>query len=263
MPPTFVPNVIFGLREQQHAFETSGSNCGPGAIAGTCGVTPIDVLRHMPDFETFRHTREWMLEAALDALCVRWQHESPDVMHYGIARILWGGPWTASENRFDALAHSHWVGIARSHEDGLWVFDINAISKGGWLPMEEWENSLVPFFMKTEEPAWNGTWSFGEGYALSLPLRMDDPNVQSGISLQRMSALDILPVEQPYLHSSPMVCGGRVVIRHTRLSTRAVAGRIADGDGVQHILEDYPDLSREMIEAALSHGLRSLGRSAQ
>jgi uncharacterized protein (DUF433 family) len=256
MPPPFVPKLTFGLAEQRSAYEALGSNCGPGAIAGTCGVTPREVLRHMPDFDVFRHTREWMLETALDALGVSWEHEEPDVMRYGIARVLWGGPWTVSSNRFDALAHSHWVGMARSEEAGVWLFDINAIAKGGWLPLDEWESSLVPHLMEAEALGWDGTWSLGEGYALSLLLRESGSSKSADGLSERMRILDISPAEHPYLHSNPMVCGGRVVIRHTRLSTAAVAGRIDDGESVRDILADYPDLSATMVEAALAHGRR-------
>jgi uncharacterized protein (DUF433 family) len=257
MSPASLPMPAFGKEEQQNAYAQWGANCGPGALAGTCGITPSDVLRVMPDFTAYGHTREWMLEAALNRLGVEWVYGYPSNMTYGIARVLWGGPWSASLNRFDRLAHSHWIGLTRSQMDGTWVFDINAIAVGGWISMSEWESGLVPSLMATEEPDWDGTWSFGEGYAFS-PIGLCDRKASCSPVTDHMCLMDIREDEHPYLHSHPEICGGRVVIRHSRLSSTAVAGRIADGETVADLLTDYPDLSEEMIGAALRHGSRMI-----
>lgn len=47
------------------------------------------------------------------------------------------------------------------------------------------------------------------------------------------------------------ILGGTPVIRGTRISVYAVRGRIQDGDTVEDILADYPDLTREAVEAAV------------
>lgn len=50
------------------------------------------------------------------------------------------------------------------------------------------------------------------------------------------------------------VMGGRPVIRGTRLTVSAVHGRLASGDGVDDLMEDYPDIPREAFEAAFLYG---------
>jgi uncharacterized protein (DUF433 family) len=48
----------------------------------------------------------------------------------------------------------------------------------------------------------------------------------------------------------PAILGGTPVIRGTRLTAYSVQARLAAGEGVDDILADYPDLTREAVEAA-------------
>lgn len=48
----------------------------------------------------------------------------------------------------------------------------------------------------------------------------------------------------------PEILGGTPVIRGTRLSVYAIRGRLDGGDTIEAILEDYPHLTRDMVEAA-------------
>lgn len=50
--------------------------------------------------------------------------------------------------------------------------------------------------------------------------------------------------------SDPEIMGGTPTIRGTRITAQAIHGRIGDGDTVDSILEDYPYLDRETVEAA-------------
>jgi len=50
------------------------------------------------------------------------------------------------------------------------------------------------------------------------------------------------------------VQGGRPVIRGTRLTVSAIHGRLAGGDTVDDLIDDYPDLPREAFEAAFLYG---------
>ncbi len=56
---------------------------------------------------------------------------------------------------------------------------------------------------------------------------------------------------------NPEILGGTPVIRGTRISARVILGRLNDGDTVDIILEDYPYLDRETIEAAASYARRN------
>jgi uncharacterized protein (DUF433 family) len=47
------------------------------------------------------------------------------------------------------------------------------------------------------------------------------------------------------------IMGGTPVIRGTRVTVYAVLGRIDHGETIDDILADYPDLTREAIEAAI------------
>ena len=50
----------------------------------------------------------------------------------------------------------------------------------------------------------------------------------------------------------PMVCHGKPVIKGTRVMVSTILGALAAGDTVEMILEDYPNLQREDISAALA-----------
>jgi uncharacterized protein (DUF433 family) len=50
--------------------------------------------------------------------------------------------------------------------------------------------------------------------------------------------------------SDPDIMGGTPTIRGTRITAQSVLGRIESGDTFDSILEDYPYLDRETIEAA-------------
>lgn len=53
---------------------------------------------------------------------------------------------------------------------------------------------------------------------------------------------------------SPLVCHGKPVIKGTRVLVSTVLGALAAGDTVGTILEDYPNLTPDDIQAALEFG---------
>ena len=55
---------------------------------------------------------------------------------------------------------------------------------------------------------------------------------------------------EEHIAVDPTILGGTPVIRGTRLTVYAVRGRLAEGERVEDILEDYPRLAREAVEAA-------------
>ncbi|MCL6544038.1 MAG: DUF433 domain-containing protein [Bryobacteraceae bacterium] len=52
---------------------------------------------------------------------------------------------------------------------------------------------------------------------------------------------------------SPAICGGKPVIRGTRILVRNILGMVAGGYTVERILACYPELTREDIRAALEY----------
>ena len=53
---------------------------------------------------------------------------------------------------------------------------------------------------------------------------------------------------------APTVCHGKPTIEGTRVLVSTVLGALAAGDTAEMILEDYPSLSPEDIQAALAFG---------
>lgn len=55
---------------------------------------------------------------------------------------------------------------------------------------------------------------------------------------------------------NPAICGGKPVIRGTRILVRNILGMIAGGYTVDRVLESYPELTREDLNAALEYAAR-------
>jgi len=52
---------------------------------------------------------------------------------------------------------------------------------------------------------------------------------------------------------NPAICGGKPVIRGTRIMVRNILGMVAGGYSVERILAEYPDLRREDVVSALEY----------
>ena len=50
----------------------------------------------------------------------------------------------------------------------------------------------------------------------------------------------------------PAVCHGKPVVAGTRVLVSTVLGALAGGDSIEAVLEDYPNINREDIAAALA-----------
>jgi len=53
------------------------------------------------------------------------------------------------------------------------------------------------------------------------------------------------------LKIDPNVCHGKPVVRGTRVLVSTILGALGAGDSIDDILSDYPNITREDIEAAL------------
>jgi uncharacterized protein (DUF433 family) len=51
----------------------------------------------------------------------------------------------------------------------------------------------------------------------------------------------------------PQVCHGEACVRGTRVPVHQIVRMLANGDTIEGLLEDYPNLSREDILAALDY----------
>lgn len=51
---------------------------------------------------------------------------------------------------------------------------------------------------------------------------------------------------------NPLVCHGKPVIKGTRVMVSTILGALAAGDSAEMLLEDYPNIDRDDIAAALA-----------
>lgn len=55
---------------------------------------------------------------------------------------------------------------------------------------------------------------------------------------------------------NPDICNGKPVIQGTRISVQTILEFLAAGDSPEDILEEYPSLTREDIQACLDYASR-------
>ena len=58
---------------------------------------------------------------------------------------------------------------------------------------------------------------------------------------------------QDYIIVDPMICHGRATIKGTRVMVSVVLDNFAVGLSIDEILNSYPSLSREAIQAAIAY----------
>ncbi len=51
----------------------------------------------------------------------------------------------------------------------------------------------------------------------------------------------------------PAICAGKPVVRGTRIMVRNILGMVAGGYTLARLLQEYPELTREMVEAVLEY----------
>ena len=67
-------------------------------------------------------------------------------------------------------------------------------------------------------------------------------------------------MDQATVISNPQILFGKPVIAGTRVSVELILDKIAAGDTYDEILEDYPQLTRDSILAAVRYASLSLRR---
>ena len=58
---------------------------------------------------------------------------------------------------------------------------------------------------------------------------------------------------------SPDVCNGKPVVRGTRITVQSVLEFLAAGDSAEAVLEEYPSLKAEDVQACLDYASRVMG----
>jgi len=54
---------------------------------------------------------------------------------------------------------------------------------------------------------------------------------------------------------NPEICHGKPVIHGTRIMVRNILGALAGGDSIGDILQNYPELTRADIKAAIAYAI--------
>ncbi len=135
----------------EEAHELWGANCGPCSLAAVLDLSVNDVRGLLDGFELRRYTNPTQLKAALDRAGVKYRPIGPNLPHYGLVFVQWGGHESKPINvqyRF-----THWIGIA-----GDVVFEVNAPHL---TTFESWKD-IMPRAIK-EEGHGNGTFTVRAG----------------------------------------------------------------------------------------------------
>jgi uncharacterized protein (DUF433 family) len=65
-------------------------------------------------------------------------------------------------------------------------------------------------------------------------------------------------MEEPMIISDPRIMVGKPVIKGTRITVELILRKLAAGQTIEQILEDYPHITREGIIAALEFAAKSV-----
>lgn len=167
--PSYVPAAKFTLEDANKANDKWGANCGPGAIAAIMGMTLDELRPKLHDFEQKCYTNPTLMWKILDGLGAKYNKavlsSGTDAWSYpvfGLVRVQWEGPWTEPGVPIAArYRQTHWIAACREKYGAYpYIFDINAICVGGWIPRNEWEDQLAPWLIKECVPRANGKWHF-------------------------------------------------------------------------------------------------------
>lgn len=60
---------------------------------------------------------------------------------------------------------------------------------------------------------------------------------------------------------SPDICNGRPVVRGTRITAQSVLEFLAAGDSIEDVLDEYPALTREDVQACLDYASRLMANN--
>lgn len=178
--PWLVP-VRFTAADAHAAHDQWGANCGPAALAVVAGLTLEQVRGFLGDFEQKGYTNPMLMFDSLRRLGLQWRNiKGLDVPFgdpgvpwpkFGLARVQWCGPWTEfGVPPRVAYRHTHWVASQHSGPGGQqFVFDVNCMRVGGWVPESEWSGQVVPWLLGECEPKANGKWFLTHVIEVKMP----------------------------------------------------------------------------------------------
>jgi uncharacterized protein (DUF433 family) len=69
-------------------------------------------------------------------------------------------------------------------------------------------------------------------------------------------------VNSDLITTDPTVLGGKPAIAGTRISVQLILEKLGDGWSIDNLLDDYPQLSREQVIAAVAYAANAMGNAA-
>jgi hypothetical protein len=173
------PPLRFTDQDAREAGDAWGLNCGPAAVCAIVGLTPEEIRPHLGDFELKRYTNptlmwEILLNLNVHIKGIRGLASNVSQLpwpRWGLARVQWEGPWTKPGVPMRVrYRQTHWVGVNSSNPDNIGIWDVNCLSNGtGWVSLDEWTNSLVPWLLKQCHPKADGKWHLTHTVEIGLP----------------------------------------------------------------------------------------------
>jgi uncharacterized protein (DUF433 family) len=61
--------------------------------------------------------------------------------------------------------------------------------------------------------------------------------------------------------TDPTILGGKPTIAGTRISVQLILEKLGDGWSIDNLLDDYPQLSREQVIAAIAYAADAMGNA--
>jgi len=180
-----VKPIRFTVDEAQAAGDAWGFNCGPGALCALLNMTPAEMRPHLGDFERKGYIGPTSMRQILDGMHIAyWWQVVPETYppvnlwpDNSLIRVQWAGPWTKPQVPMVArYGHTHWIACRHVGTAENEVFDINATCAGGWMPVSEWTEQLVPWLLKQCEPKATGEWWHTHRVYFTTPRTLEAKN---------------------------------------------------------------------------------------
>lgn len=77
-----------------------------------------------------------------------------------------------------------------------------------------------------------------------------------GLGLDKPDAKIIVNIMIQRIELNPEVCGGRAVVRGTRITVETILGYLSAGDSINDVLEAHPNITKEDVLACLEFAQR-------
>jgi hypothetical protein len=87
-----------------------------------------------------------------------------------------------------------------------------------------------------------------------LKRKVESRNWSVGLDKQKIKST--LNIMNDRIELNPEVCGGRAVVRGTRITVETILGYLSAGDSINDVLEAHPNLTKEDVLACLGFAQR-------